>query len=348
MRELTKILVTGASGFVGTAVQQELRRAFYPVHAVMREHSDPQISCKLGSKIFRGDITDRASMLPAFSSGTEAVVHTVGIIDEEKHGDFERIHVEGTRNVVELCREFGIKKLVHVSALGTRANAKATYHRTKWAAEELVRASGLAYTILRPSVIFGEGSEFVATLEMLARMPGFTPVIGTGKGKLQPIAVQDVARMARQCLEDERTDGQAYDLGGPEVFTLDQMFRVIEARLGKPNKAHRYFPIALGETFASITATEPFKTLGNWVSRNIIPLPKLNNDQLIMLQEDSVTDGAAAKGVFDWQLARFSDWVSSPEYVEQPWRGWKSRWLITPPGDPTPQSGAGRGTIPKH
>lgn len=348
MRELTKITVTGAAGFVGHAVQQELRKAFYPLHAVLRPSSDPQLSCKIGSKVFRGDVTDRASIRQAFSTGTEACVHLVGIIDEEREGDFQRIHVEGTRNVVELCREFGITKLVHMSALGTRPNARSTYHKTKHAAEEIVRQSGLNYTILRPSVIFGEGCEFLGTLEMLARMPLFTPVIGDGKGKMQPIYVRDLARMVRQCLEDERTDGQTYDLGGPEVFTLDQMFRVIESRLGKPNKEHRHFPIALGETFASVTATEPFKSLGNWVIRNILPLPKLNHDQLIMLQEDSVTDGAAAKGIFDWPLTRFSDWVISPEYIERPWRGWKSRWLVTPPGDPAPTSGAGTGTIPRH
>lgn len=347
MRELTKITVTGAAGFVGHAVQHELRRAFYPLHSVLRPSSDPQISCRLGAKVFRGDVTDRASVRLAFSYGAEACVHLVGIIDEERPGDFRRIHVDGTQNVVELCREFGIKKLVHMSALGTRANAKSTYHKTKYDAEELVRKSGLTYTILRPSIIFGEGSEFLGTLEMLARMPLFTPIVGRGTGKMQPIYVGDLARMVRVCLEDERTDGQTYDLGGPEVFTLDQMFRVIESRLGKPNKTHRYFPIAMGETFASLTATEPFKMLGNWVSKNILPLPRLNQDQLIMMQEDSVADSTAAKTVFDWPLTKFSEWIVSPEYIERPWRGWKSRWLITPPGDPTPASGAGRGTIPR-
>jgi NADH dehydrogenase len=347
MRELTKILVTGGSGFIGHAVQDELRRAFYPLHALMRPSSDPQISCRLGSRIFRSDVTDRSSMRPAFAAGTEAVVHTVGIIDEERAGDFARIHVEGTRNVVELAREFGIKKLVHISAMGTRANARSTYHKTKFTAEELVAKAGVPYTILRPSVVFGEGSEFLATLEMLARTPLFTPIIGSGQGKLQPIYVSDLARIVRQCLEDDRTDGQTYDLGGPEVLSLDQMFRVVEGRLGHTGKRHRYFPISMGETFAWLSNMGPIKMGLDWVRRNVLPVPKLNEDQLIMMQEDSVADASKAKSVFDWEFTKFSDWVTSPEYVERPWRGWKSRWLITPPGDPAPASGAGKGTIPR-
>src|SRR5690349_16077838 len=86
MRELTKITVTGAAGFVGHAVTRELRQAFYPLHCVLRPSSDPQEPVRLGAKIFRGEITDRGSMMVAFSSGTEAAVHLVGIIDEEKPG----------------------------------------------------------------------------------------------------------------------------------------------------------------------------------------------------------------------------------------------------------------------
>lgn len=347
MRELTKITVTGASGFVGHAVQRELRKAFYPLHCVLRPSSDPQVSVRLGGKIFRGDVTDRNSIRVAFSSGTEACVHLVGLIEEERAGDFRRIHVEGTNNVVELCHDFGIKKLVHMSAVGSRAHARSTYHKTKHEAEELVRKSGIPYTILRPSIVFGEGSEFLGTLEMLARMPGITPVIGDGRGKMQPVYAGDLARIVRVCLEDERTDGRTYDLGGPEVFTLHQMLRVIETRLGKPNKIHQELPIALGELFASVTATEPFRTLGNWVSRNILPLPRLNQDQLIMLQEDSIADMTAAKPIFDWTFTRFSDWVQTAEYIERPWRGWKSRWLVPPRGEANPTSGAGGGTVPR-
>lgn len=347
MRELTKIAVTGAAGFVGRHVQRELRKAFYPLHCVLRPSSDPQDAVRLGAKVFRGDVTDRASITQAFASGTEGAVHLVGIIEEENAGDFRKIHVEGTNNVVELCKQFGIKKLVHMSALGTRANAKSTYHKTKWEAEEIVRKSGLKYTILRPSVIFGEGSEFLGTLEMTARVPGVTPVMGDGRGKLQPIYVEDLAKIVRLCLENEATDGQTYDLGGPEVFTLHQLLRQIEGRLGKPAKQHQELPYWVGETFASVITMEPIKTLTNWVSRNILPIPKLNQDQIIMLQEDSVADMEPTKKLFDWPFTKLSEWILSPEYVERPWRGWKSRWLVTPPGEANPTSGAGRGTLPR-
>jgi uncharacterized protein YbjT (DUF2867 family) len=347
MRELTKILVTGASGFVGHAVQHELRRAFYPIHALMQPSSDPQVSCRVGSRIFRGDVVDRSSIRDAFSTGTEAVVHLVGIIEEKKDGDFERLHVEATRNVVELAKEFGLKKIVHMSALGTRPNAKSRYHKTKFAAEELVQKSGIPYTILRPSVVFGDSSEFLALLQMLARIPLFTPVIGNGQGKFHPVYVNDLARIVKESLEDEKTDGQIIEIGGPDVYTLDEMLRLVEGRLGKAGKSHRYFSIGLGELFASITHTEPFQSLGNWFSRNIMQLPVLTDDQLIMMQEDNVTDTSKMKELFAWDFTRLPAWIDSSEYVERPWRTWRSRWLTPPPGDQNPISGAGRGTVAK-
>jgi NADH dehydrogenase len=345
MRELTKIIVTGASGFVGTAVLHELRQGFYPVLAIMRPGSDAQNACRLGCLIYRADVHDKDGMRHAFANGADAVIHLVGIIEEHGTDTFHHVHVEGTRAVVELAQEFQLKKLVHMSALGTRPNAAATYHKTKWEAEEIVRTSGLPFSILRPSVIFGEGSEFLSTLEMIARMLLVTPIIGDGRGRLQPVYVRDVARVLRLCLEDEKTDGQTYEMGGPETFSIDEMLSLMERRLGK-SKTHVYLPLGFGEFVASTYRAPVIGRLLGWFGRNVMPIPRLNHDQLVMMQESNTCDPAPLKAAFPGDLRVFSEWLRSDEYCVRPWRTWKSRWLVPPPGDSSPIQSAGQGSGP--
>ena len=117
----------------------------------------------------------------------------MGIIFERPGASFEQVHVEGTRNMLVAADAAGIKRFVHMSALGTRAGAGAAYHRTKWDAEEVVRASGLDYTIFRPSIIYGPGGEFINMLMRQVRLMPLVPVIGNGRYRMQPISVEDVA-----------------------------------------------------------------------------------------------------------------------------------------------------------
>lgn len=339
MRSATKVLVTGASGFVGHSVQTALRSAFYPVSSLLRPSSDCQIVQKMGCRIFRGDVTDKASMVEPLDKGAESIVHLVGIIEERHGATFEKIHVDGTRNIVELAKQYKVSKLVHMSALGSRANGKCSYHKTKWKAEELVRNSGLPYTILRPSVIFGEDSEFLQLIGFLSRVIGFTPILGDGKGRLQPVWVDDIARMIRVCLEDERTDGQTYDIGGPAKFTLDEFFELMERRLyldengslqGYSRKMHVNLPLSLGAL-----AQVPFKIpildqVLDWVDRAILPLPRVNDDQMVMMQEDNTCDTTPLKAVFDWEFRKFDEWLLSEEFHLKPWSDWKGKWLIPP------------------
>ncbi|MBI4864985.1 MAG: NAD-dependent epimerase/dehydratase family protein [Candidatus Riflebacteria bacterium] len=328
MRELTKVLVTGASGFVGVAVQEELRKGFHPVLAYLRRSSDPQAACRLGSLVMRGDITDRVALRKAFEWKPQAVVHLVGLIEERGDNTFGKVHIDGTTTVVDLCKEFQIQKLVHMSALGTRADAVSEYHKTKFHAEEIVTRSGVPYTILRPSIIFGKRSEFLVMLDVLVSVVWITPVLGSGQWKVQPVWVRDVARIVAQSLSDERTDGQVYEIGGPDVLTLDQMLQCLERRQGR-QKSHVHLSETLGAWMAWGLELPGVARLVNWVHDHIRPVPRVTRDQLLMMQEDSIADPTRVRETFRFELTRFESWLDSEEYASKPYRPWKGRWLTS-------------------
>jgi uncharacterized protein YbjT (DUF2867 family) len=231
------VLVAGATGFVGRAVLRELFAAGLPVVALAR--SPQQASTRSGLVSVRGDVRDPAVLEACFAFRPWAVVQLVGL----------RIHVEASEAVLRAARRHGVERYVHVSALGARASA-ISYHHRKWRAEEHVRASGLACTILRPSVIFGEGCDFLRSLLALVRLHGVTPMVGSGRTRLQPLCVRDMAAVVRRCLEDGSTAGVCYDLGGPEVVTLDEIVSCIERQLGR-RKPRLHVPLGLARVLAS-------------------------------------------------------------------------------------------------
>jgi len=279
-----KVCVTGASGFVGSAIVQELVRRSVAVNALVhRRNASP-----LGGKVraIRADLFDPASLDDAVR-GSEAVIHLVGIIREQPKAGvtFERLHVEATRNVVESAKRVGVKRFIHMSALGTRADAVSEYHKTKWKAEEIVRGSGMDWTIFRPSLIHGPGGQFMRMEARWARKQAppylFMPYFGAGilglggAGTLQPVYVLDVARAFVDAIGNPKTVGRTHGLGGAERMTWPEMHRAAaRAILGK-ERAAVPIPAWYGRMLAAI------------VPGSMLPF---NRDQIVMSQEDNTCD----------------------------------------------------------
>jgi uncharacterized protein YbjT (DUF2867 family) len=295
------IFVTGGSGFVGSAVLKALGRAGYEVHALTNHQplkSDGEI------KTFRGGMFD-AAVLDAGMRGCDAVVHLVGIIMENpsRGATFERIHCEGTASVVEAAKRNGIRRCLQMSALGARPNAASDYHRTKFKAEEYVRASGLESTIFRPSLIHGPGGDFMKMEAMWARKRApaplfflpFMPYFGGKKaGLLQPIFVEDVARAFVESLSNEKTRGKVYPIGGPDQITWPQLHETVaQAVVGH----HR------------MVAAIPIPVAKFLVAAGIAPLLGFNRDQLIMSQEDNICDLTEFETDFGWVPQPFAPLV---------------------------------------
>jgi NADH dehydrogenase len=218
--------------------------------------------------------------------GCEAVIHLVGIIGEVGDQTFERVHHEGTLRVLEACQSAGVGRWIHMSALGTRPGAASRYHRTKWAAEEAVRGSGLRWTIFRPSVIYGPGDGFVNLFERMSRWSPVLPVIGRGTARLQPVPVESVAQAFARSLDVECTIGKTYDLCGTDRLTLAEILATILRVTGR-RRLRMPVPRAVAQVQARLLEAIFPALLGR--------AAPLSRDQLRMLDEDNLGDPAPAQ-----------------------------------------------------
>ena len=229
-----KVFVTGGTGFVGTEMVRQLLSAGHVVRCLVRPGSEGKLPIREGIEVRLGDATDPAS-LQGTLEGCDALIHLVGIIREfpSRGVTFERLHEQATGNLVAAAREQGVGRYLQMSANGTREDAPSPYHRSKWQAEEVVRNSGLAWTIFRPSIIFGPGDQFVSTLaEMIRKLP-VVPVIGDGRYRMAPVAVRDVAAGFVGALGRPETVGQTYQCCGPEDYSYDEILNMVGAAVGK-------------------------------------------------------------------------------------------------------------------
>jgi NADH dehydrogenase len=229
-----RVLVTGGSGFVGNHVVGQLLERGHQVRALVRPGSESKLKAGGQVELARGSILEAGRVADA-TRGCEAVVHLVGIIREfpGRGVTFEAVHVRATEILVDAARDAGARRFLHMSALGARGADADPYHLTNFRAEEYVRGSGLAYTIFRPSVIYGREDQ---SLNLFARQiktfPVF-PIIGDGWYKMQPVEVGAVARAFALALELPDTENHTYEVGGPVPLTFNEIIDTLAEVLGR-------------------------------------------------------------------------------------------------------------------
>ncbi|GKZ13085.1 complex I NDUFA9 subunit family protein [Haladaptatus sp. T7] len=226
-----KILVTGGTGFIGRHLVRELHDRGHEVTALARSPDEAAFPADVERAM--GDVTAYASIEGAFA-GQDAVINLVSLspLFEPPRGlNHVRVHLGGTRNVVRAAEEHDVGKIVQMSALGADPTGPTEYIRAKGRAEELVKGSDLRWTIFRPSVVFGEGSEFLSFTKKLTP-PYLAPLPGGGKTRFQPIWVDDLAPILADGL-DESHDGKIYEIGGPEVLTLAEVAKLARRAEGQ-------------------------------------------------------------------------------------------------------------------
>ena len=233
MADSLTVLLTGASGYVGGYVLDALLAQGHAVRAFVRS-PDGRLTARPGVEVHRGDVTRPETFGHAFH-GVDAVVHLVGIIDESpsKGVTFERVHVDGTRHVVEAARAAGVARFVHMSANGARPDGVSAYQTTKWRAEEIVRAAGFDHAVVfRPSTLFGDpgpdNPEFAKRLwETLVKPFPVLPVFGDGAYELQPVHVEACADAMAQAVTRDASAGQSYGVAGHERVAYREVLRRI-------------------------------------------------------------------------------------------------------------------------
>ncbi len=296
------VLVVGGSGFIGTRLCGELVDRGHDVTALARNPEREDLPD--GVETAMGDVTAYDSIEEHFE-GQDAVVFLVALspLFEPKGGNrrHDEIHRGGTANCVRAAEEHGVDRFVQLSALGADPNGETHYIRAKGRADEIVRASSLDWVIFQPSIVFGEGGEFVSFVTRLKGMfaPGVPvyPLPGGGhETRFQPIWVGDLVEMVADGLEDDDHMGSTYEIGGPEVFTLREVTDLVYESRGESVKV-----VSLPMGLAGVG----LKTLGN------VPGFPMGGDQYRSLKLDNTTQAndVDAFGRSTDDLLRF------PEYL---------------------------------
>lgn len=273
-----EIFVSGGSGYVGQPVVEALLASGHRVRALVRPGGRPLAASGWLEPII-GDLAD-SDALARGVGGADAVVHLVGIIRERPAAGvtFAAIHAAGTRRLLQAASAAGVRRWVHMSALGVGSVSGSAYFETKAQAEAAVRLSGLDWTIFRPSVVFGPGGpgpQFLTEIrDQLLRLP-LHPMIDGGGQKLQPVAVQTVAQSFTRALDTPATVGVSYDLAGPDVVTFRQLVAALASHLGRP-----FRPVPVPSLL--VQALLPLLD-----RKGSFPLTR---DQLIMLRAGSTSD----------------------------------------------------------
>lgn len=292
------VTVFGGSGFIGRQVVRRLAAQGWVVRAAVRDPVDAGFLKPMGEpgqvNPVAADIRDMESVRAAVS-GADAVVNLVGILFEKGKTTFDAIHRQGAANVAQASREAGVKRLVHMSALGADKNSPSAYARSKAQGEDAVQAAFPGAAIFRPSIVFGPDDDFFNRFAGLARISPVLPVFtgdgfklvhtengydvdwfGSGGPTFQPVYVGDVAEALVKGVTDPRTTGKVYELGGPRRYTLKEVMELILRVIGR----------------CALLAPLPF-----WVARlqasflKLLPKPALTPDQVKLLQVDNVVRG---------------------------------------------------------
>jgi NADH dehydrogenase len=282
------ILVTGGTGFVGAAIVRELVRRSKSV-AVMGRHAT-KISRRfpgMNVEARQGDVRDPASLRDAFK-GVDVVINAVQFpnspIENKRKGyTFEQIDYEGTRHQVNAAKDAGVHRFIYVSAVGAQADAEKHWFVLKWRAEQALRTSGITHVIIRPTWVYGPDDVALNRFLGFAKTLQFVPQFGNGKQEMQPVFVDDVARVCADAVDKTAADNQTFEIGGPERMPMDDVIRVAMDVAGK-KRPILHQPAALGKLIGSLL--------------QLLPGPPLTADSIDFITHEAVADNSALERVF--------------------------------------------------
>jgi uncharacterized protein YbjT (DUF2867 family) len=277
------ILVTGGTGFVGGHVVHALRADGRDVRCLVRDRRRGERLQAWGCELAEGDVT-RPETLHAAAASCDTLVHLVAI-RQGRPEQFQRIMIEGTRNLLAAAREAGVERFLHMSALGTTAETKdlVPYYNAKWEMEQDVKSAGIPYVVFRPSFVFGKDGGILPTFARLARLAPVTPIVGRGTQRIQPIWADDVAAYFAKAVDLQAAKDRTFELGGPEAVTWNEFWERLKRTRGI-RRPSVHVPIGLMKLNALVTERLP----------GDIPLTR---DLLKMLEagDNVVTDTSAVE-----------------------------------------------------
>jgi NADH dehydrogenase len=270
-----KIAITGGTGFVGRHLARALVNNGHEVVLIARglDQRDKAIRQLEGATFVPIGPGDEIKLAEALS-GCDGVAHCAGINREIGQQTYQRVHVDGTQHMINAARRAGVNKIILLSFLRARPGCGSAYHESKWAAEEIVRASGLDYTVIKAGMIYGLGDHMLDHLShLLYTLPLFAPV-GLREQPIRPVAVEDVVRIIQAALVEGRLSRQTVAVIGPEAMLFSEAVRRVARVIGK-----RVYILPMPVLFHYLLA---------WVSELIMTVPLVSVAQVRMLSEGIV------------------------------------------------------------
>lgn len=284
------ILVAGGTGFIGRNVVRELARRGQAVAVLSHQPEQAsRILQGLAVEVRTGDARD-ADSLRAAVAGADAIVSCMQfpnfpVENKGKGYTFEEIDARGNERLVAAALAAGVRNYVYLSGVGAAPDGHYPWHRAKWQAEEAIRNSGLRYTILRPSWVYGPADRALNRFVALARHLPVVPVLGDGRQRLQPVFIDDVVQVVAASLENERAANQTLEIGGPEVLTMNEILQTMIEVMGKRARLV-HMPVVFPKTAAGLI--------------DLLPLPSkpVSSDALVFITMDAVADTSALLQAF--------------------------------------------------
>lgn len=294
------IFIAGGTGFIGQHLLNALKRDGYAIRCLARNKGRAAICNEKGFEAAIGDILNRES-LRGDLDGVDMVVHLVGIIEDKGDMTFERVHVEGTGNLVDEAKGAGVKHFFYQSALGASLHSSSRYQKTKAEAEEIVKRSGIPFTIFRPSMVIGKNDGFTEKLKELLRLGPVIPVPGDGNTKFQPVDVDDWVRCFLSIINNADALNKTYEIGGPEHLTYNEIITHLMDVMGiKRTIVH--FPMIFAR--AGVPFIGFARGLGKFLGKKI---PSVTPEQLTLLGMDNICDVNSVENSFGFKPITYKE-----------------------------------------
>ena len=244
---MKKILVIGASGFVGGNLAKQLLADGYGVRCLARTPDKIIDLSKAGCEVVQGDISDFQSLINATKLIDAVYISIQTIVAQPANKgskDFMDVELAGLQNIINACKQNGVTRIIYVTFLGTSPDSKSAWSRGRWKAEQLLINSGLDSTIIRPGMIVGIGGQgYNAVVSNAKKSTAF--LMGSGKQRYRTIAVSDLVYYLEGVLNEPKAFGQAYDVGGDEMYNVEQMIDLVADVLQKPHPRKRHIPMGI-------------------------------------------------------------------------------------------------------
>jgi len=276
-----RICIIGGSGFVGRAIVRQAIQTGFQVTVACRHPERARDLSVAGVRLMQADLIDGRG-LDAAIEGSDCVINLVGLLYERGRYSFDAVHVHGVEHVLAACKRHDIPQYLHMSALGAGVIPASSYARTKGDAEGRVRQSSIAWTLIRPSIIYGAGDSFFSKFKSMSALLPVFPVLAA-EARFQPVWVEDVARVFVQCIGNRHVSEQTYELGGPKVYSFIELMQMLMLVLQR-QRLLLPMPNMAAKVLAAVS--------------KMLPVPLITTDQLTLLQHDNTLGDKAFPSEF--------------------------------------------------